>query len=311
LQKSIRDFDAAVSRMNRIESLRILEFELPRTARYTEPKRLLQSQHQVCSQSGEDGVIREIFRRIGTIDRVFVEIGVGNGCENNTAYLLSQGWTGFWVDACDEFVELVQSRSDLRTCLKWSVTKVTRENIATLFKWLGVPTEFDLFSLDIDQNTYYAWEGTSAYRPRVVVLEYNSTLPADVDWKVNYDPNRVWDGSHNFGASLKACEKLGRELGYSLVGCESIGCNAFFVRDDLIANHFARPFTAENHYEPPRFDLSFRRSHCAAILDRFAFREQSTRPLLDTITAQISNQQPQLEEDSRPAAVKVRSARPH
>ncbi len=46
------------------------------------------------SQSGEDGILGEIFRRIGTTERRFVEIGVGNGLENNTAYLLAQGWHG-------------------------------------------------------------------------------------------------------------------------------------------------------------------------------------------------------------------------
>jgi hypothetical protein len=57
-------------------------------------------------------------------------------------------------------------------------------------------------------------------------------------------------------------------LGYSLVGCDSIGCNAFFIRNDLVGDHFAAPFTSENHYEPARFELSFRRSHRTAILDR-------------------------------------------
>ena len=51
-------------------------------------------------------------------------------------------------------------------------------------------------------------------------MEYNASLPADVEWKVHYDAKRMWDGSHNFGASLKAFETLGRRLGYSLVGCE-------------------------------------------------------------------------------------------
>ena len=29
--------------------------------------------------------------------------------------------------------------------------------------------------------------------------------------------------------------------------------NSFFVRDDLLGDHFAAPYTAENHYEPQRF----------------------------------------------------------
>ena len=74
----------------------------------------------------------------------------------------------------------------------------------------------------------------------------------------------MWDGTQAFGASLKAYEMLGRRYGYSLVGCDLTGINAFFVRDDLIGNHFAAPFTAENHYEPPRYGMSCRWAHPSA-----------------------------------------------
>src|SRR6186713_3003648 len=52
--------------------------------RYCDAKRLLKFAHQVCSQNGEDGMIREIFRRIGEANRCFLEIGVGDGIENNS-----------------------------------------------------------------------------------------------------------------------------------------------------------------------------------------------------------------------------------
>jgi hypothetical protein len=256
-------------RVSAVQALRLLDFDLPKHPRYGDEKRLLRYHGQVSSQNGEDGIIHEIFRRIGTTNRVFAEVGVGNGSENNTAFLLSQGWTGFWIDGSDSLVETLRGRTDLSSsCLKWLVSFVTRENIAGLFDQLAVPEQFDLLSLDIDQNTYYAWEGLSRFKPRVVVVEYNGAVPADVEWKVNYVPDRAWDRTQNFGASLKAFEKLGAKLGYSLVGCEFIGSNAFFVRNDLTAKKFAEPFTAENHYEPPRYPLTFRRCHPPGILDR-------------------------------------------
>jgi len=52
-------------------------------------------------------------------------------------------------------------------------------------------------------------------------------------------------------------------LGYSLVGCDLTGINAFFVRDDLVKDRFPGPFTSENHYESPRYDLRFRFAHPA------------------------------------------------
>jgi len=80
-------------------------------------------------------------------------VGVGDGSENNTAFLLSQGWTGFWFDGSSAFIRALENREDLqKDCLKYLVAFATRENISALFEQLGVPKEFDLLSLDIDQN---------------------------------------------------------------------------------------------------------------------------------------------------------------
>jgi hypothetical protein len=280
LIRELRDISEGLGRLDEMlgalrKSLKVQqasqlpELSLESYARYQDSQRLLRYQSQICSQNGEDGIIHEIFCRVGTTNRMFAEVGVGTGSENNTAFLLSQGWNGFWIDGTDTFLKALANRVDLLNgCLKWMVSHVSGENIAGLFTQLGVPGEFDLLSLDIDQNTYYVWEGLQRFRPRVVVIEYNSALPANIDWKVRNISDRPWDGTQNFGASLKALENLGRRLGYGLVGCEFIGVNAFFVRDDLLADKFAKPFTSENHYEPPRFSIAHRHGHAANILDR-------------------------------------------
>jgi hypothetical protein len=265
----LADLQRNIERLNQFHMLRLLDFDLSDHPRYGDPKRLLRYQQQICSQNGEDGIIQEVFRRIGMSNQIFAEIGVGNGYENNSAFLLSMGWTGYWIDGDDTFTKTLNGRPDLvGGCIKWLVSRVTKENVTSLFQQLAIPAEFDLLSIDIDQNTYSVWEGLSGFRPRVVVIEYNAAIPPDIEWKVRYHPERTWDGTQNFGASLKAYEMLGRKLGYSLVGCELVGANAFFVRNDLVGDKFTAPYTAENHYEPPRYQMQIRRSHRSAILDR-------------------------------------------
>ena len=221
------------------------------------PHSLHPFEQSVYSQNGEDGVIQEIFRRIGAPAKTFVELGVGDGWENNTLFLHTQGWQGWWIDADPAFVsELVNELPpDSQRALRHEVAEVTAENVVPLLTGLGAPHEPDLLSLDLDQNTYYIWQALEAYRARLIVVEYNSAVPASVDWKVHYDAGKPWDGSLNVGASLKALEKLGKELDYRLVHCEAAGANAFFVRNDLVAEHFKEPATAEYHYEPFRFLL--------------------------------------------------------
>jgi hypothetical protein len=269
MRNTVRVMHNTVHELRKMEAMYRCDLELRLNPRYGEPRRLQRHAFQVNSQNGEDGIIHEIFRRIGTRDRVFAEVGVGNGVQNNTAFLLSQGWEGFWIDGNGAFLHAISARKDLQGgCLKSLVSFVTKENVAGSFGQLGVPKEFDLLSLDIDQNTFYIWEALYEFTPRAVVVEYNAVIPPDIDWKVQYAGDRAWDGTQNFGASLKAFEMLGNRLGYSLVGCDIIGSNAFFVRRDLVGDKFAEPFTAENHYEPPRYAYCYRRGHGGVILDR-------------------------------------------
>lgn len=238
--------------------------ELQAQPRYSDPKKLNRHEAQVFSQGGEDGIVSEIFRRIGTTDRVFVEIGTGDTLENNTIYPLSQGWTGFWLDGGEDPARMARRHFAVplrEGRLRFAQALVTAENVQDLLRRMNVPTEFDLLSLDIDRNTYWVWAALGPYRPRAVVMEYNPLWPPEVDWKVPYDSRLPWNGTAYFGASLKAMELLGQELGYSLVGCSLSGVNAFFVRADLVGDKFCAPFSAENHYEPSRYYLLHRPGH--------------------------------------------------
>ena len=60
---------------------------------------LLDAGFSYFSQIDEDGITREILKRIGTWGKqgIFLELGVGTGLQNNSLYLLAQGWSGTWV----------------------------------------------------------------------------------------------------------------------------------------------------------------------------------------------------------------------
>ena len=54
----------------------------------------------------------------------------------------------------------------------------------------------------------------------------------------------------DFGASLPAFVKLGREKGYRLVGAQRLGFNAFFMRNDVGLDMFPE-ITAAQCFEVP------------------------------------------------------------
>jgi hypothetical protein len=229
-----------------------------------DPKCLARYGHRVYSQNDEDGIIARIFELIGITNRHFLEFGVEFGMESNTTALLIQGWTGAWIEGNPEYFKQIQTifRPFLAS-QKLTVAHgfVTAENIESVFEALKTPPEFDFLGIDIDYNDYWVWKAIRRYKPRVVAIEYNCTFGPTIDWKVKYQASAQWDGSRNFGASLKALELLGREKGYALVGCNLTGINAFFVRQDLLGDHFLQPFTAERHYQPGRYFMRFPESH--------------------------------------------------
>lgn len=230
--------------------------------RYQAPQSIVRFRTQVYSQNGEDGMLAEIFRRIGgAASDTFIEIGAGDGVQNNTRFLLECGWTGTWAECDPKNVAAIRASwaGDLADgSLRLVSQPLDMENVAALAAASPAPRELDLLSIDIDMNTAHVWRALGHLRPRVAVIEYNALIPPSVEWEVDYDPAAAWQGDNRFGASLKRLEKIGEALGYRLIGCELTGINAFFLRKDLHAAYQEQfPFetAAEFHYEPMRTAL--------------------------------------------------------
>src|SRR6185437_13587629 len=144
--------------------------------RYAEAKRLVRFGWKAYWQNDEDGIIAEIFSRIGITSRRFCEIGV-SVLENNTLALLLQGWTGTWIDGNPAHEAWARENAghlfatdqfSMQTC------HVDVTNINTLIAAESRDMELDLLSIDVDGNEYWLFEAVTA-RPRVCVIEYNAT----------------------------------------------------------------------------------------------------------------------------------------
>lgn len=223
--------------------------------RYSDPKTLTRYNRRMYSQHGEDGIIAEIFSRVGTGRRRFFEIGVGDGTQNTTRFLLEQGWTGTWVEGSEELAEAAsrfmhEFVKDGR--LKIVRSFITAENADEILNEAGVESHLDYISIDIDYNTPHVWKALKR-KSRVACLEYNCTMPPNTDMTVPYDPDGVWDGTAWYGGSLKAFENIGRTKGMALVGSDLVGVNAYFVDLQEAKGKFREPFDSATHYEPPRY----------------------------------------------------------
>ena len=225
--------------------------------RYSHPLSIVPYQSQVYSQNGEDGVIAEIFTRIGDEGRFFVEIGIEDGLQCNTRFLLERGWRGIWVeaDASNAAKALTTFRRFVdEGTLAVVVEAATVDNVNDLLDRAGAPSQYDFLSLDVDHNTSHLWKALRS-KSRAACIEYNASLPPSLDAQVPYHPLSQWNGTNWYGASLKALEEIGIARNMNLVGCELAGVNAFFVASVEAQGRFQSPFTAKEHYEPPRYSL--------------------------------------------------------
>jgi hypothetical protein len=211
---------------------------------------------KVFSQNDEDGLIEEICRRIDLgasgNSGSFVELGVGDGAENNTLNLLVQGWRGVWLGGVALASDRLSERLRFRQC--WidgeSLVPTLREELAAA----GI-AHVDMASLDLDGNDWHFAQAMldAAIRPALFVVEYNATFRPGTHWVMPYDAKHQWDGSAYFGASLAAFNALFDAHGYRLVACNLTGANAFFVRREFDAAFADVPANWRALYMPPNY----------------------------------------------------------
>jgi hypothetical protein len=208
---------------------------------------LRDAEFSVFSQFGEDGIIQYLIHKVPIKNDTFVEFGVESYAESNTRFLLAHdNWRGLIIDSGSEHAEFLE-----RTGLLWRhhidarTAFISRENINDLIGAAGVRGDIGLLSIDIDGNDYWVLEAIDVVSPRILVVEYNSTFGPEAAVTIPYDASFRRDEAHYsnlyWGASLAALADLATAKGYTLVGGNSAGNNAFFVRSDVVGDLSAVP----------------------------------------------------------------------
>src|SRR5258708_38333318 len=199
---------------------------------------LATAEFRVFSQWGEDGIVQAIIDAVKPAKRTFIEFGVQDYRESNTRFLLiHNNWSGLVIDGSQFNIDYIRNDPIYwQYNLKAECQFITRDNVNDIFKRCGLSGEIGLLSIDIDGNDYWVWKSITSVNPAIVVAEYNARFGPDRAVTTPYASNFVRSNAHYsqiyYGASLKALHLLAREKEYVLVGCNSAGNNAFFVRSD-------------------------------------------------------------------------------
>lgn len=203
----------------------------------------------VTSQFGEDGLIEHALGVIGVRNGWCVEFGAWDGAHlsNTHNLIVNHGYAAVLIEAAADRFQALQATFSSNPKVIALNRLVGFEGASSLDKILastGIPSDFDLLSIDIDGNDYHVWSSVEQYRPKLVVIEFNPTIPSPVDFVQPPDP------AINQGSSLLALCRLAQRKGYQLIA--TTACNAVFV-DGVF---YARFDLVDNSVDALRIDTS-------------------------------------------------------
>lgn len=213
---------------------------------------------KVFSQWGEDGIIQHLINSIEIKNKTFIEFGIEDFSESNCRFLLMKDdWKGFVIDGSISNIErLKASYFYWKHHLHAVDAFITKENIESILETSGFEEDLGLLSIDLDGNDFFILEAINNYKPRILICEYNPIFGANRKISIPYQSDFQRTKAHHsnlyWGASLAAMTYLAETKGYTLVGTNSAGNNAFYIRNDLLNGKF-NALSAEAAYLPSNY----------------------------------------------------------
>lgn len=174
------------------------------------------------SQFGEDGIIEKIFEIIGTTSKVCIEFGAADGfdCSNSAVLWTTKGWQGILIETNEHrFKQLINNIQGHNCIAIHTHIDIENNSLESTLQRYNIKEPIDLLSIDVDGDDYYILKSLHTLKPRVIICEYNPTMPTHLDIYPAY-------GNH-IGCSPAALVRLAQEKGYKLIAITH--CNCFFV----------------------------------------------------------------------------------
>ena len=196
---------------------------------------------KIFSQCGDDGIIQYLIKKLNIENKYFIEFGVGDFSESNCRFLMmNNNWSGFVMDASNTNIKKLKSESWFWKYNLLAKSKfVTRDNIDDIISSIK-EENIGLLHIDIDGNDYHIFKemNLKLLNPSIIIIEYNSLFGVvralTIPYRADFNRTKAHHSNLFFGASLKALNHAAENKGYSLIGTNITGNNAYFIRKDLL-----------------------------------------------------------------------------
>lgn len=215
---------------------------------------LQESRRDVTSQCGEDGLIEKICTTLGVSDKWCVEFGAWDGklFSNSWALINNDGWNAVLIEGDEnKFAELSENYSGSDTVVAINTLvdfNAGANSLDAILAKTPIPRDFEFLCIDVDGCDWHIWNSLTDYRPRLVEIEFNPTIPNHVYFVQDTDR------SVNHGSSLRAMIELGKNKGYELVA--TTPWNAFFVTAEEFSTFNIEDNSIDSMHSPGEFESS-------------------------------------------------------
>jgi hypothetical protein len=164
------------------------------------------------SQNGEDGIVEKLISDLGLEKKLTLcEFGAWDGKYlsntfnlikkfQSTALLIEGDQYKFkdLLDTSRKYQNIIPVQKFVSCEGKNSLDQILSEN--------SFPSDFDLLSIDIDSNDLEIWESLVNFKPKIVIIEINSSILPGI--KQRHDPSKG-KLSSSFTSTLEVAKKKG------------------------------------------------------------------------------------------------------
>lgn len=249
------------------------------------------------SQHGEDGIIAFLTSAILEPNFYFIEIGCADGRENNSSFLLENGYRGIAIDGD---VKKIQSYLEFCNQKGWSgrvipqACMINFNNVVDIFSHFSMLNP-DVFSLDIDGIDYYVMSHLliAGFRPRIICLEYNACfrdLPVVVDYNESFSRWAFHKSGMYYGTSVASWKQLLSRFGYHFITVDSSGTNCFFVDMEAVDGFVISALEGEDYLESDFYNRTRRGSPAEQFANISHLPFYDCEELLENLLASVAEE---------------------
>lgn len=188
--------------------------------------------NNVYSQNGEDGILAFILDCLSIENEGSwcVEFGAWDGKHlSNTFNLVTKGWNSVYIEGdsqkFNDLLETTKSYPKIIPLLAFVESNIDAQNsLNNLLSKTPLPNDFELLSIDVDSIDLDIWESLEIYKPKIVIIEINSSVLPGILWR-----HTLVTPGNSFSSTIS----VAKHKKYTLV-CHT--GNLIFIRDDLLSS---------------------------------------------------------------------------